>query len=96
MICNKCVGILNIAWQFKQQCESSDAKLRQYFGSSQHLQVTPDLDGFNIGVKDEQRIFPLQHEAPLIPLIQPQLSPPIQAAPPIAEVINNVNLNWSI
>lgn len=89
MICNKCVGILNIAWQFKQQCESSDAKLRQYFGSSQHLQVTPDLEGFNIGVKDE--LFPLQNESPLIPLIQPQLSPPIQAAPPIPEAINNVN-----
>lgn len=47
MICEKCIENLNIAYHFKQQCESSDMKLRHYFGSSQ-IQITPDLDGYNI------------------------------------------------
>lgn len=29
-ICNKCVAKLHISYQFKRQCEKSDAKLRQY------------------------------------------------------------------
>lgn len=29
-ICNKCVAKLHISYQFKKQCEKSDAKLRQY------------------------------------------------------------------
>lgn len=50
-ICQKCVAKLNIAWQFKIQCENSDAKLRQFYSNTQHLQVTPDLDGFSLSLK---------------------------------------------
>lgn len=34
-ICQKCISRLNIAFQFKTQCENSDAKLRQCFESMQ-------------------------------------------------------------
>ncbi|XP_044742896.1 zinc finger protein 2 homolog [Chrysoperla carnea] len=33
-ICNKCVAKLHIAFQFKKQCEKSDAKLRLYINNS--------------------------------------------------------------
>lgn len=45
---------LNKAWQFKLQCETSDAKLRQYYNNTNNLQVTPDLDGFNVNMKQNQ------------------------------------------
>ncbi|KAG5899865.1 hypothetical protein JTB14_012332 [Gonioctena quinquepunctata] len=45
-ICQKCISKLNIAFQFKTQCESSDAKLRQCFDNFTHLPPTPDLSGF--------------------------------------------------
>ncbi|KAJ8952728.1 hypothetical protein NQ314_007479 [Rhamnusium bicolor] len=45
-ICQKCISKLNIAFQFKTQCESSDAKLRQCFENFHHLPPTPDLTGF--------------------------------------------------
>ncbi|XP_023030259.2 uncharacterized protein [Leptinotarsa decemlineata] len=45
-ICQKCISKLNIAFQFKTQCESSDAKLRQCFDNFHHLPSTPDLTGF--------------------------------------------------
>lgn len=45
-ICQKCVSKLNIAFQFKAQCESSDAKLRQCFENFHNLPPTPDLTGF--------------------------------------------------
>lgn len=44
-ICQKCISKLNIAFQFKTQCESSDAKLRQCFEHF-NLPSTPDLSGF--------------------------------------------------
>lgn len=89
MICNKCIGILNVAWQFKQQCENSDVKLRQYFGNAQHLQVTPDLEGFNIGIKEEQSLFSLPHEAHMLPVMQQQHSQPqIQLSPTIPEPVS--------
>lgn len=31
-ICNNCYYRLSLAYHFKQQCESSDLRLRQYFG----------------------------------------------------------------
>lgn len=52
-ICQKCVSKLNIAFQFKTQCESSDAKLRQCFGSYHNLPPTPDLTGFIELKKDD-------------------------------------------
>lgn len=52
-ICQKCVSKLNIAFQFKTQCESSDAKLRQCFENFQHLPPTPDLSGFIELKKDD-------------------------------------------
>ncbi|GJQ81050.1 hypothetical protein Trydic_g21859 [Trypoxylus dichotomus] len=45
-ICQKCISRLNIAYQFKSQCESSDAKIRQYFDNLRHMPPTPDLSGF--------------------------------------------------
>ncbi|CAG9860414.1 unnamed protein product [Phyllotreta striolata] len=44
-ICQKCISKLNIAFQFKTQCESSDAKLRQCFEQFS-LPTAPDLSGF--------------------------------------------------
>lgn len=43
-ICNKCVAKLHISYQFKRQCEKSDAKLRQYItgGSSVVNEHSPD------------------------------------------------------
>lgn len=56
-ICNKCLTKLNIAWQFKLQCEISDAKLRQfYFNNGQQLQIAQEFDGFNYGIKHEQNL----------------------------------------
>lgn len=52
-ICQKCVSKLNIAFQFKTQCESSDAKLRQCFENFHHLPPTPDLSGFIELKKDD-------------------------------------------
>ncbi|KAJ8932685.1 hypothetical protein NQ318_020334 [Aromia moschata] len=53
-ICQKCISKLNIAFQFKTQCENSDAKLRQCFENYHHLPPTPDLAGFIDLKKDEQ------------------------------------------
>lgn len=52
-ICQKCVSRLNIAFQFKTQCESSDAKLRQCFEHFHNLPPTPDLTGFIELKKDD-------------------------------------------
>lgn len=52
-ICQKCVSKLNIAFQFKSQCETSDAKLRQCFENFHHLPPTPDLSGFIELKKDD-------------------------------------------
>lgn len=90
MICNKCIGSLNIAWQFKQQCESSDMKLRQYYGSSQHLQIAPELGGFNIIKQESQNLFTLQnHENQLLnALPQQHTHPPVQTTQPVANTLN--------
>ncbi|KAB0805458.1 hypothetical protein PPYR_02441 [Photinus pyralis] len=45
-ICQKCISKLNVAFQFKSQCESSDAKLRQCFENLHHLPTAPDLSSF--------------------------------------------------
>ncbi|KAK9745122.1 Zinc-finger associated domain (zf-AD) [Popillia japonica] len=45
-ICHRCISRLNIAYQFKSQCESSDAKMRQCFDNLRHMPPTPDLTGF--------------------------------------------------
>ncbi|XP_057653314.1 zinc finger protein 300-like [Diorhabda carinulata] len=54
-ICQKCLSKLNVAFQFKTQCESSDAKLRQCFESFHNLPSAPDLTGFVEIKKDENR-----------------------------------------
>lgn len=59
-ICQKCMAKLNIAWQFKMQCESSDAKLRQFYTNTQHLQVTPDIDGFSLSLKPDENLYMLK------------------------------------
>lgn len=62
-ICSKCLAKLNIAWQFKMQCESSDAKLRQfYFNNSQQLQIAQNFDGFDYGIKQEQELCLLKKD----------------------------------
>lgn len=45
-ICHKCIARLNVAFQFKSQCESSDAKLRQCFENFNNVSSTPDLSEF--------------------------------------------------
>lgn len=57
MICNKCIARLNVAYQFKQQCESSDSKLRQYFNSVQHLPPAPDLTTFSLDIKKDELTY---------------------------------------
>lgn len=42
-ICQKCIAKLNVAFQFKTQCENSDSKLRQCFESMQQLSANQDL-----------------------------------------------------
>lgn len=53
-ICQKCVDDLNKVWQFKLLCESSDAKLRQYYNNAHNLQVAPDLGDYNVNLKQDQ------------------------------------------
>lgn len=62
-ICQKCVARLNIAFQFKMQCENSDVKLRQYYGSLQQIQVTTDVPQF-ISCKQDQNIYLLKQPEP--------------------------------
>lgn len=57
MICHKCMTKLSIAWEFKMQCENSDAKLRQLCANPPHLQVAHDLDSFNLALRQEQNIY---------------------------------------
>lgn len=47
---------LSIAWEFKMQCENSDAKLRQICSNSENLQVPSDLDSF-LALKEEHSIY---------------------------------------
>ncbi|CAH0551497.1 unnamed protein product [Brassicogethes aeneus] len=51
-ICQKCISKLNIAFQFKTQCETSDAKLRQCFENFNNLSQQAEL-GFIELKKDE-------------------------------------------
>uniref|UniRef100_A0A1Y1KY92 ZAD domain-containing protein n=1 Tax=Photinus pyralis TaxID=7054 RepID=A0A1Y1KY92_PHOPY len=62
-ICSKCLAKLNVAWQFKLQCENSDAKLRQfYFNNSSQLPIAPVFDGFGFDLKHEQHVCVLKSE----------------------------------
>lgn len=63
-ICQKCITKLNIAWQFKMQCESSDAKLRQFYMNSQHLQVPPDLDIYSVRLKTDGDMYLIKQPEP--------------------------------
>lgn len=45
---------LNKAWEFKLQCETSDAKLRQFYNNTNNIQVSPDLDSFHINNINKQ------------------------------------------
>lgn len=51
-ICQKCISKLNVAFQFKTQCETSDAKLRQCFENLNQLQNSGDLSNY-IDIKRE-------------------------------------------
>lgn len=48
---------LSIAWEFKMQCENSDAKLRQLCASPSHLQVAHDINSFNLALRQEQNLY---------------------------------------
>lgn len=61
---------MNIAFQFKTQCESSDAKLRQCFEHFPHLPQTPDLGGFIEVKKDAQSNNTFQETAHQIEQVQ--------------------------
>ncbi|KAF5304705.1 hypothetical protein FQA39_LY09482 [Lamprigera yunnana] len=62
-ICNKCLAKLNVAWQFKIQCENSDAKLRErYFNNTQPLPIAQDFDGFNFDMKVDQNACLIKQE----------------------------------
>lgn len=52
-ICQKCISKLNVAFQFKTQCEASDAKLRQVFENLNNLQSPNAYTGHFIDVKRE-------------------------------------------
>lgn len=56
LICQKCVARLNVAFQFKTQCENSDAKLRQCFESMQQLTANQEIAGF-IALKKDAEVF---------------------------------------
>ncbi|KAF2894914.1 hypothetical protein ILUMI_11259 [Ignelater luminosus] len=64
-ICQKCISKLNVAFQFKSQCESSDAKLRQCFENLHHLPPTPDLSGFIDIKKDTSDTIQFQENTPI-------------------------------
>lgn len=57
LICSKCIAKLHVAYQFKQTCETSDAKLRQYFNSIQQMPQPPDLANFTIEIKKDDLTF---------------------------------------
>ncbi|KAK5647326.1 hypothetical protein RI129_002218 [Pyrocoelia pectoralis] len=61
-ICQKCISKLNVAFQFKSQCESSDAKLRQCFENLHHLPAAPDLSSFIEIKKDINDGIPFPEE----------------------------------
>ncbi|EFA06600.1 zinc finger protein TC009515 [Tribolium castaneum] len=46
-ICQKCLAKLNVAWQFKLQCESSDLRLRQFYTDSTVLSFTETEKNFD-------------------------------------------------
>lgn len=62
-ICQKCISKLNIAFQFKTQCESSDAKLRQCMENFNHLPSTPNLAEFNNVKRSNQNKCSKSNEA---------------------------------
>ncbi|XP_022907265.1 zinc finger protein Paris-like [Onthophagus taurus] len=52
LICENCIAKLDIAWNFKVQCENSDLKLRQIY-SQQQLESHQSLDNFAIGLRND-------------------------------------------
>lgn len=52
---------LSIAWEFKMQCENSDAKLRQLCAGS-HLNATSDLESFSLTLRQEQSLSEAKDE----------------------------------
>ncbi|EFA06599.2 zinc finger protein TC009514 [Tribolium castaneum] len=92
-ICQKCISKLNIAFQFKTQCESSDAKLRQCFQNFHNLPSAPDLTGFIDVKKDEQLVtFPESANNNTNQLEQVQVSDSIQDTANLAENIEQPQL----
>lgn len=54
MVCHKCMGKLNTAWEFKLLCEESDAKLRQLSSDPLSIQATADLDSFTLVLRQQE------------------------------------------
>lgn len=99
-ICQKCISKLNIAFQFKTQCESSDAKLRQCFQNYHNLPSAPDLTGFIDVKKDEDPLitFPETTNNNTNQLQQVQVNEPTnlqeneQIEQPQLQPLQNVNI----
>lgn len=77
-ICNKCSAKLHISFQFKKQCEKSDAKLRL------HISNTPEKGEKEnpkpaIVVEQNSQQIQIQHEPPQIHQQQQQLSIQVQS-----------------
>ncbi|XP_044265308.1 zinc finger protein 665-like [Tribolium madens] len=98
-ICQKCISKLNIAFQFKTQCESSDAKLRQCFQNFHNLPSAPDLTGFIDVKKDGEHLvtFPENTNNNTNQLEQVQVNEHIQETndsleQPQLQPLQNVNI----
>lgn len=61
-ICQKCISKLNIAFQFKSQCESSDAKLRQHLQHLSNLATRTDLISYVEIKKDNDTSYTISSE----------------------------------
>lgn len=91
-ICQKCITKLNIAFQFKTQCESSDAKLRQCFEQNafhNHLPATPDFGGFMEVKKDETNQVEnnfVENTADTTGTVLEVQNPPLEMQPTIQEI----------
>lgn len=95
LICNKCIARLNVAFQFKQECEDSDAKLREYFNSVQPLPAAPDFTGFALDIKKDPLPFDdqqIQQQPPQEQEMQPQ----VQVQLPPEETIQTVQITQEI
>lgn len=63
-ICDKCMAKLDVAWQFKVQCEDSDTKLRQYYFGGTQMQIT-SFESLSYGSKGESGFCGGKQDSPL-------------------------------